>query len=346
MILSFLFVVLLAVILGSLIRPLNSAIVLIYLGIIWMICDLISWLVRKLIHPEKKELNPEKSKEKEKPVAKAGKPYIAGIVAIILTVVYMAVGWYQAYHVWEKDYTIETEKEVGSLRIVQFADSHLGTTFHGEGFEKLVEKMQAANPDVVVLTGDFVDDASTKEDMIACCAALGKFETKYGVYYSFGNHDKGYYGNEHRGFSGDDLIQELEKNNVIVLQDETVLIDDRFYIIGRQDRSEDQRGNERASMQELTRSLDAGKFQIVLDHQPNDYQAQEDAEVDLVLSGHTHGGQLFPINNVGVWIKANDKTYGHEKRNKTDFIVTSGISDWEVKFKTGCRSEFVVIDIV
>ena len=108
---------------------------------------------------------------------------------------------------------------------------------------------------------------------------------------------------------------------------------------------EAERGGRRLTMQELTKDLDPDKFSVVLDHQPNDYQNQTTAEVDLVLSGHTHGGQLFPLNKVGEWIGANDKTYGLEKRNKTNFIVTSGLSDWAIKFKTGTKSEFVVIDV-
>ena len=84
---------------------------------------------------------------------------------------------------------------------------------------------------------------------------------------------------------------------------------------------------------------------LMLDHQPNDYAGESSAGVDLVLSGHTHGGQLIPITKVGEWIGANDSTYGHQKRNATDFIVTSGISDWALKFKTGTRSEYVVIKI-
>ena len=71
----------------------------------------------------------------------------------------------------------------------------------------------------------------------------------------------------------------------------------------------------------------------------------EEAGVDLVLSGHTHGGQLLPVNYVGEWTGVNAKTYGLERRGKTDFVVTSGISDWAIQFKTGCKSEYVVIDI-
>ena len=82
-----------------------------------------------------------------------------------------------------------------------------------------------------------------------------------------------------------------------------------------------------------------------MDHQPHDYQAQEASGVDLVLSGHTHGGQMIPFNRMGEWLGLDDKIYGMEKRGDTSFIVTSGISDWAIKFKTGCKSEYVVIDV-
>lgn len=300
----------------------NMAIILVHLGAIWLICDGIGCL------PGLRE----RSRN-------------SGLCALLISAVYLSCGWYLAHHVWEKDYRITTEKEVGNLRIVQFADSHVGTTFHAEGFAEQVARMQETNPDVVVVTGDYVDDDTTREDMIAACEALGSLKTTYGVYFAFGNHDKGYYGDMYRGYSGADLVAELEKNGVHVLQDEVVSLDDRFYLIGRKDRSEEQMGASRLTMEELTRGLDPERFSIVLDHQPHDYAAQEETKVDLVLSGHTHGGQLFPINYLGEWTGENEKTYGLEKRGSTNFIVTSGISDWAIKFKTGCKSEFVVIDI-
>jgi len=311
---------------GRAIGAINAEICVIHLLVIWLICDGISKLA-------------------EKRKGRRFTRYYAGIAAIVVTFVYLACGWYLDHHVWRKPYTIETDKQMGDLRIVQFADSHVGSTFSGEEFLEHVNAMQAEEPDIVVITGDYVDDDTTKEDMIAACAALGTLETTYGVYYAFGNHDKGYYGPQYRGYSGADLIAELEKNNVIVLQDEVVMLGENFYLIGRQDRSEEQRGSRRASMKELTADLNPDKYSIVLDHQPNDYDAQEASGVDLVLSGHTHGGQLFPINYMGQWTGIDDKTYGLEKRSNTNFIVTSGISDWAIKFKTGCRSEYVVIDI-
>ena len=125
-------------------------------------------------------------------------------------------------------------------------------------------------------------------------------------------------------------------------------IDDRFYIIGRQDHSVDMMGGDgRASMEELMQDVNQDRFSIVLDHQPVDYAAQAASGADLVVSGHTHGGQLFPLMNLEEWLgfTPDDKVYGYEKRDATNFVVTSGISDWAIKFKTGCYSEYVMIEV-
>ena len=88
-----------------------------------------------------------------------------------------------------------------------------------------------------------------------------------------------------------------------------------------------------------------GKYVICLDHQPNDYAEEADCKMDLVLSGHTHGGQFWGLGIIGVWMGANDAYYGYERRKNTDFIVSSGIGDWAIDFKTGCISEYIVVNI-
>lgn len=269
----------------------------------------------------------------------------AAVLAVTVALVYLVTGFVLANNVWTTRCDVYTEKKVGDLRIVMFADSHIGTTFDGEGFAEYVAEMQKCNPDIVVIAGDFVDDDTSLGDMRAACKALGTLKTSFGVFYAFGNHDKGYYGPENRGFDGDELIAELIKNNVTVLQDEYAVINDRFCIVGRQDASERERGKGRAEIGELVKPIDGDLYTIVINHQPNDYAAESAANVDLVLSGHTHGGQMFPIGLISDMFGLNDLVYGREKRNNTEFIVTSGISDWAFKFKTRCKSEFVVIDV-
>ncbi|MBD9056363.1 MAG: hypothetical protein EGR36_10340 [Eubacterium ventriosum] len=278
---------------------------------------------------------------------KSFKRYYAGIITMVFTFVYLCVGWYQAHHIWQKDYTIKTDKKVSNIKVALLSDSYVGTTFHGEGFAERMKEIEKQNSDVILVAGDFVDEDTTKEDMISCCKTLGSAKTKYGVYYVFGNHDKGYYPDSYRGYGEADLVKKLKDNNVKVLQDENVLIDNRFCIIGRQDRSEEVEKNKgRATMSELTSSLDDSKFSIVMNNQPYDYANQAKSGVDLVVSGHTHGGQLFPLMNIeNLTGLGDDRVYGYEKRDNTNFIVTSGISDWEIKFKTGCKSEYVIVNI-
>jgi predicted MPP superfamily phosphohydrolase len=308
---------------------LNTIIVLIHLAVFWLFADLAAFCLKKI----RKRSDGKQPEEK--------RPYYAGILAAAVTFVYLAAGWYLAHHVVETDYALTTQKDLGGtrLRIAQISDSHLGTTFDGETFAAHMQRVQQTQPDLLVITGDFVDDSSAKEDMIRSCRALGEMQTPYGVYFIFGNHDKGYF--HYRNFSEPELVAELEKNGVIILEDESVLIDGRFYLIGRQDRSEPSR----KPMDQLVSELDKSKYMVVLDHQPNDYAAEAAAEADLVLSGHTHGGQMFPLGRVGIMIGANDRVYGLETRGNTNFIVNSGISDWAVKFKTGTVAEFGVIDI-
>ena len=305
----------------------NAIVCALYLAMIWVVSDFIFGILQKFFHLSFSH-------------------YWAGYAAIILTVISLALGWYLNHHVWATHYTLKASKKVQPIRLVMFADTHLGTTFDGVGFQKHLLAMQAQNPDLVVVVGDYVDDNTTREEMIQATQALGQMKTKYGVFFVFGNHDKGYYGAAHRGFSGEDLVAELQKNNITVLRDEAVLLNDSFYVIGRQDASvEKEQKSHRKSMSRWTEELDQKKYMIVLDHQPTDYKNQAESGVDLVLSGHTHGGQLWPMNQVGKWIGANDMIYGHKKQNKTDFIVSSGISSWAIQFKTGTKSEFVVVDI-
>lgn len=95
--------------------------------------------------------------------------------------------------------------------------------------------MQEQNPDLVVIAGDFVDDGTGREEMVAAARALGTLKTPRGVYFAFGNHDKGYYGPAYRGFSSGELIDELKKNNVKILEDESETVAGGFCLIGRQD---------------------------------------------------------------------------------------------------------------
>ncbi len=310
----------------------NTAIVLVHMAIYWALAELILWIIRKI-----RKTGSAGDGQKEKKF----QPYWLGIIVLVFELCYFSAGWYLAHRVWETDYQLTTTKELGMdrLRIAQISDSHVGTTFDGEGFAEHLRTVQATNPDILVITGDFVDDDTTKEDMLRCCEALKEFTCTYGVYYVYGNHDRGY--RNYRNFTGAELTDALIASNVHVMEDEVELVDGKFYIVGRADRSK----NGRVEIDKIVSLLDPSKYTIILDHQPTDYAAEAKTGADLVLSGHTHGGQMVEMNLVGSLLGANDRTYGMETRDKTTFIVSSGISDWSIKFKTGTRSEFCIIDV-
>jgi len=309
----------------GLINTWTLLVVLIHLFIFWLVCDIIATVYRKI-----------RGRERVR--------NYAGAAALAFTAVYLGIGWYLAHHVVLKEYSFSSPKLSGeNIRAVLVADAHIGITLDGADFEEQIDRISALAPDIVLIAGDFVDDDTDKADMTAACKALSKLSPRYGTYFSFGNHDKGYY--DYRGYTGDDVREQLIANGVKVLEDESVLIDDTFYVIGRQDKSEEQKGGSRASMEELMKDTDRSKYSIVLDHQPNSYDEEAAAGADLVLSGHTHGGHLFPAGYIGLAFGANDRVYGTERRGSTDFLVTSGISGWAIPFRTGCTPEIVVIDL-
>ena len=296
-------------------------VVLLHLMAAFLLCGLVAFLIRKF---GKYEFSYD----------------IEGAAAILITVIYLSIGWYMGHRVFETDYRFETAKELKrDYRIVEIADSHFGITQNGDTFTREMQRVQALNPDAVVIVGDFVDDDTDRKDMIEACKALGNLDTPFGVFFVYGNHDNGYY--RYRNFDSQELRDELEKNGVVILTDESVLLDDSLYLIGRRDRSD----RTRAAMDTLMEGLDKTKYSIVLDHQPNDYDAEAAAGADLVLSGHTHGGHVFPAGQIGLLMGANDALYGVSRRGNTSFVVSSGISGWAIPFKTGTFSEIVVIDL-
>ncbi len=300
--------------------PINAIVVFLHLTMFSLLCGLAGRIAKRLTGRE-------------------SRVYWQGWLALGACVLWLGAGYLLCSQVWQKDYALKTEKELGTLKIALIADAHLGTTFDGEGFAAHLRTIEAQKPDLLVIAGDFVDDSSDREELLRACEALGEMELPYGVWYVYGNHDAGY--GRGRDFDASELQRALTGAGVHVLRDQAELVDGRFYVVGRADRS---RG-ERASMAELLAGLDRDKYIIVLDHQPNSYEEEAASGADLVLSGHSHGGQLIPITYVGQWFGMLDRVYGYERRQGTDFIVTSGISCWEILFKTGTRSEYVIITV-
>ena len=306
-------------------NPTNANFIVLHYFVIVIICE----IIYSIICMCKRKINLKYGQE------------VTLLVALFITVFYLTYGYYVAHHVVETHYEVLANKDIGvdNFRIVQITDSHIGATMDGNKFYEYMLKINKTNPDIVVVTGDFVDDDTKLGDMKRACEGLGALKTKYGVFFVYGNHDKGYFNN--RGYGNKELREELFKNNVTILEDEGLDITGNIYLYGRQDRTV----RNRKTAKEFMEEIDDNKYVIVLNHQPTDYKNESESNIDLVISGHTHGGQAFPLQIIDKMTGMNNQIYGIEKRNNTTFIVSSGIGDWQVLFKTGTVAEYVVIDI-
>ena len=275
------------------------------------------------------------------------KLYGSGLLPLALTAVVLVAGYCNMRNVVRTDYTVRTRKDVGDgLRVVLVADVHYGITADEEALTAICNDISALDADVLVLCGDLVDSNTTAEGMRTVFRLFGGVDTTYGTFYVYGNHDR-----PHPLSSGDftaeELVQAIEAGGITLLQDEAVELGDHLTLVGREDRGYTGENDGRKSMEELLQDADTDRFILTLDHQPSEYAENGSAGTDLLLSGHTHGGQLWPLDLLQQIIPFNDGVYGQiEIDDDTTAIVTSGLAGWGYPIKTAAPAEYAVIDIL
>lgn len=271
------------------------------------------------------------------------KVYGTGIVPVLMTFALLLFGYIQLNNVVATHYDIDTQKAIRAegYRVALVADVHFGVSLDEEELWEKCREIEAKEPDIVILCGDIVDNSTTQAGMRTVFEALGSIESEFGIYYVYGNHDRPM-SVVKSPFTEEQLNEAITASGITILQDETLSLTEDFWLVGREDRSH--RG--RKPLEALLESAERDDFVLVLDHQPNDYAANAALGVDLVLSGHTHGGQLFPINYLQEWIPFNDGVYGRYQIGKDSVaIVTAGFGTWNYKTKTAAPAEYVIIDI-
>lgn len=274
------------------------------------------------------------------------KIYGSGMIPITLSALMILYGYWNLHHVVDTPYTVYTDKDIREegYRVVFLADVHFGVSIDYEELLETCEEISGMDADIVVLGGDIVDNATTKEQMQQVFQAFGTIKSRYGVYYVYGNHDRPM-SLLTSAFTAEELERTIEQNNITILQDDTVRINGDLVLIGREDAGMGRRGEGRLSVEELLADANTNAFWLVLDHQPNQYKENAAAGVDLILSGHTHAGQFFPLNLIYEVIKLDDAVYGHYFFDNMQAIVTSGLADWNYPVKTAGPAEYIVVDI-
>jgi hypothetical protein len=165
---------------------------------------------------------------------------------------------------------------------------------------------------------------------------LKLLKAKYGVYAVTGNHE--YIGGVTKA------KRYLAEHNVNLLSDTAILIDESFYVAGREDLTINSFTNlRRKSLSDIVGSLDKTKPIILLDHQPFKLEKVVENGVDLQLSGHTHHGQLWPFNYITKMVY--ELSWGYLKKGDTHFYVSSGVGGWGPPIRTVNRPEIISIKL-
>ncbi|MBQ1401554.1 MAG: metallophosphoesterase [Firmicutes bacterium] len=277
---------------------------------------------------------------------KWGKIYKSGVLTLIIACAVLIYGYINVETTVVTEYSLSTDKAIPerNMKVVLVADLHAGTIFTQREFEDRCRQIQAQDPDMLLLAGDIFDEGTPEPLMRSVTEALGGIDTKYGSYYVFGNHDNGVTGNN-RNFNDSEITKEMTENSITVLDDKVADVAEGVALAGRKDSSFDMYRGKRKSVRELKGGVDRRDYLIVMDHQPKDLEQNARQGTDILVSGHTHGGQLWPLGLIGSVFKFNEMTYGHENIGGMDCIVTSGIGVWGAPFRTERHSEIVVINI-
>ena len=306
-------------------------VVLLHLTAFLLLADAVALVVRKT--------------GRDKAVARFWKGlYRSGAVAALLTALVIGYGYYNIYHVVRTEYSVSAEKPIREegYTIVFLSDLHYGLTLDSGQLREVVESVGQEKPDIVILGGDIVDETTTLAQMREAFSILGEIPSRHGIYYVYGNHDKSRYSAE-PNYDEAQLAVAIGTAGIHILEDAVCEVNEELVLVGRADRSD--RMN-RKSLAQLAEGLDDGAEWILIDHQPSDYVEAQENGYGLVLSGHTHSGQIWPGGFFSELFRFNEWNYGYKEQGNLKAIVSSGIAGWGYPLRTERHSEYVVVRLL
>ena len=210
------------------------------------------------------------------------------------------------------------------LTLVLASDLHVGYCNRRAELSRWVDLINAENPDIVLFAGDIVDGALRP-------VREGRYEEEFRrleqeVYACLGNHEY---------ISGSNGSEKFYADAGITLLKDSSVCSQGIRITGRDDRA----NPSRKALEDIAPA--DSLFTILLDHQPSHLEEAEAAGVDFQFSGHTHHGQVWPLN----WITDAifEKAFGHYQKGNTRYYISSGLGLWGGKFRIGTRSEYIVL---
>lgn len=278
------------------------------------------------------------------------KKYIKSAIILLIVIALLLFCNFQNKHLETTHYTYEAEQlgvDLDGYRIVQISDLH--NAKFGKNNQKLVDRIRECEPDIIVLTGDLVDSNHTNVDRAV--QFVDEIVKICPVYYVTGNHEYWLDTSEY-----ENLMDGLASAGVIILDDQVVEIsrgDAKFRLVGLDDKSlaDGTLGTLLNNAQNVAHEDSEKKeFTVVLAHEPQYLARYAGTGVDLVLSGHAHGGQ-FRLPFVG-GIVAPDQgflpeyTAGEYYMNGTEMIVSRGLGNSVIPVRLFNYPEIVCVELV
>ena len=255
-------------------------------------------------------------------------------LSLLFTLALLGYGVYNYHHPETNVVSILTGKQykntTQAIKIVAISDVHLGNGTGKAALKGYVEMINAQRPDLILISGDLIDSSVVPLYTENMAEELADLKAPMGIYMVPGNHEY---------ISGiDESIRYIKHTPIQLLRDSVVTLPNGIQLIGRDDRH----NRKRRSLQELMAGVDQSKPTILLDHQPFNLKETEAAGIDLQFSGHTHHGQIWPINWVTDYIF--EQSHGYRQWGNTHIYVSSGLSLWGPPFRIGTHGEMVIFN--
>ncbi|HLN22332.1 MAG TPA: metallophosphoesterase [Bacteroidales bacterium] len=253
---------------------------------------------------------------------------LGGILSVAALIVVAGIINFNTIRITKYEVEIPRKaSSVESLRIAFVSDFHLEEKVPPGFVRNFARKVQEARPDILLYGGDIVEGRGENIELFE--GILRSIKPAYGTFGVMGNHDR--FTNYRDNF--------FLRSGITLLTDSVVVFKDKFILAGRLDNP-----GRRADIKELLNKIRQDLPLIIMDHRPVDYDNISETGADIVFSGHTHKGQMFPIN---LYIRSlYELSYGYLQKRNTHFFVSSGIRLWGPPVRTTGKSEIVILDVV
>lgn len=333
-----------------------------YVGNIWIGVDVFSILIllpigiiRLLVFAIMKKAKGRSFKELRAGFRKTFLYRAVGMIVFLGVAGCTVFGIFNGYNIKINPYEVNIDKTAGKtkqLKIAMIGDMHMGYNVGVTHMKQMVKKINALEPDIILIAGDIFDNEyEAMDDPEQLIEVLQGLESRLGVYSVYGNHDiqekilAGFTFDWKGKKQADERMDAfVEKCGFHHLRDQAVLVDNSFYLIGRADEERPGKGiDERAAIDELMQKVDPSLPVFVLDHEPKELKEQAAAGVDFCMNGHVHDGQVFPGNLLMdiMW----DNSCGYKQFGDMHSIVTSGVGVWGPPMRIGTDSEICEITV-